>query len=90
MDREPSPAFVLEPISAAVLATSETRRRDQAAALGRLRTGCDDVDDYVLLGGLERGSVVGVSAEEEDAVGVTVSSFDTGPSIYLLLPLILC
>lgn len=27
----------------------------------------------MLLGGFERGSVVGISAEEEDGVGVTVS-----------------
>jgi hypothetical protein len=30
------------------------------------------LDDYVLLGGFERGSVVGVSAEEEE-VGMVVS-----------------
>jgi hypothetical protein len=36
-------------------------------------TGCRELDEYVLLGGFERGSVVGVSAEDED-VGMLVSS----------------
>ncbi|KAH7157499.1 hypothetical protein B0J13DRAFT_520230 [Dactylonectria estremocensis] len=56
----------LEPISASVLADREARRRDAATALGSCRTGCADLDDYVLLGGFERGSIVGLSAEDEE------------------------
>lgn len=58
--------FTLEPISASVLADKEARRRDAATALGSCRTGCADLDDYVLLGGFERGSVAGLSAEDEE------------------------
>lgn len=51
-------------------------------SLGPCPSGCGDLDGYVLLGGLERGSVVGISAEEEDAVGVTVSLLYWFSSIY--------
>ncbi|KAK7422335.1 hypothetical protein QQZ08_009557 [Neonectria magnoliae] len=58
--------FPLEPLSASVLADKEAKRRDAATALGACRTGCSDLDDYVLLGGFERGSVIGLSAEDEE------------------------
>ena len=64
--------FTLEPVPATVVAENETRRRDGNQQLSHCRSGCADIDDYVLLGGLERGSVVGVSAEKEE-FGVTVS-----------------
>jgi hypothetical protein len=67
-----SPPFIPEPIPATILAEAETRRRDANREMGACRSGCSEVDDYVLLGGFERGSVVGVSCEDE-AVGVTVS-----------------
>lgn len=57
--------FELEPISAAVLCRRETKRRDALAKRGPVKVGCPEVDDYVLVGGLERGSVVGLSAESE-------------------------
>lgn len=64
------------PVSAAALASIEKRRRDFLRGLGPCRSGCDDLDNYVLLaGGFERGSVVGISAEDEDGVGVMVSFF---------------
>ncbi|KAI5464546.1 hypothetical protein BGZ63DRAFT_401479 [Mariannaea sp. PMI_226] len=72
MELPPSQAsshFSIEPIPASVLAERETKRRDAAVALGLCRTGCPKLDQYVLLGGLERGSVVGLSAEDEE-VGV--------------------
>ncbi|KAH7316518.1 hypothetical protein B0I35DRAFT_433290 [Stachybotrys elegans] len=56
----------MEPISASVLVDDEFKRRNTLKALGPFRTGCTGIDDYVLMGGLERGSVVGISAEEED------------------------
>ncbi|KAL7802417.1 hypothetical protein V8C44DRAFT_344949 [Trichoderma aethiopicum] len=61
-----------KPVSAAALARTEKQRRDLVRSLGPCPSGCGDLDGYVLLGGLERGSVVGISAEEEDAVGVTL------------------
>ncbi|KAH6894169.1 hypothetical protein B0T10DRAFT_558325 [Thelonectria olida] len=61
--------FSLEPITAFVLADREVKRRDAAVGLGLCKTGCPELDNYVLLGGLERGSVVGLSAEDEE-IGV--------------------
>ncbi|PON21152.1 hypothetical protein TGAM01_v210000 [Trichoderma gamsii] len=59
------------PVSASVLASIEKQRRDFVRGLGPCRSGCEDLDNYVLLaGGFERGSVVGISAENEDGVGV--------------------
>ncbi|ETS00091.1 hypothetical protein M419DRAFT_44436, partial [Trichoderma reesei RUT C-30] len=59
-----------KPVSAAALARIEKQRRDIVKRLGPCPSGCSDLDGYVLLGGLERGSVVGISAEEEDVVGL--------------------
>ena len=64
--------FPLEPISADILAENELRRRNEARAFGLVRSGCKEVDGYVLQGGLERGGVVGVSSEEE-GFGLLVS-----------------
>ncbi|KAG6367140.1 hypothetical protein INS49_001323 [Diaporthe citri] len=63
--------FQLEPVSGATLFEQETRRRDALARRGRCLTGCRELDDQVLLGGFERGCVVGVSAEDED-VGLLI------------------
>ncbi|KAF6812352.1 hypothetical protein CSOJ01_05223 [Colletotrichum sojae] len=63
----------LEPMSAAVLLRRETKRRDALWERGPVRVGCREVDDYVLVdGGLERGSVVGISAESEQ-MGLLIS-----------------
>lgn len=62
------------PVSASVLVGRELDRRRRLSRRGNVLTGCRDVDEYVLLGGLERGSVVGVSAEE-DEMGLLVSFF---------------
>jgi hypothetical protein len=63
--------FPLEPIPASVLAEKEAHRRDAVALLGSCRTGCAVVDENVLLGGFDRASIVGVSAEDEE-LGVQV------------------
>ncbi|EHK25047.1 uncharacterized protein TRIVIDRAFT_129829, partial [Trichoderma virens Gv29-8] len=55
---------------ASALASIEKRRRDFVRSLGPCPSGCHDLDKHVLLGGLERGSVVGISAEDEDGVGL--------------------
>lgn len=75
-DGDPS----LDPVPADVLAESETRRRNAAKEKGPLGSGCAELDDYLLLGGFERGCVVGVSAEEEEAVGVTVGHPNEHPT----------
>jgi hypothetical protein len=69
---------VLEPVPATIVVENETRRRDENQRLGSCRSGCAEVDEYVLVGGLERGSVVGVSAEREEfgfTVGDLLKSF---------------
>ncbi|KAF5568859.1 hypothetical protein FPHYL_2573 [Fusarium phyllophilum] len=58
--------FQLEPIPAAILVDKEVKRRDALALLGACKTGCKVIDDEVMLGGFERGSVVGISAEDEE------------------------
>ncbi|KAJ0123516.1 fasciclin domain family [Diaporthe amygdali] len=78
MDEAPPPLpsqasshFPLEPVSGATLFEQEVRRRDALARCGTCLTGCRELDDEVLLGGFERGCVVGVSAEEEE-VGLLI------------------
>lgn len=70
-DSQPSP-FPLAPVSAAILAEQETERRNHLRQLGYLKSGCAEIDDYVLQGGFEKGHIVGLSAEEE-TLGLTVS-----------------
>ncbi|KAJ4298655.1 hypothetical protein N0V88_003686 [Collariella sp. IMI 366227] len=64
-----STQFPIQPLPASLLVDQEIIRKGHLARKGNLMTGCKELDEYVLLGGLERGSVVGVSAEEDD-VGV--------------------
>lgn len=64
-----------QPVPATVLAETEARRRDALRLLRPCSTGCDELDSHVLLcGGFERGCVVGLSAEDEEGVGIVVSS----------------
>jgi hypothetical protein len=63
--------FLVDPIPASILAEKEAHRRNAAVLLGTCKTGCLVVDDDVLLGGFERASIVGISAEDED-LGVQV------------------
>nr|CEG04138.1 unnamed protein product [Fusarium clavum] len=58
--------FLVDPIPASILAEKEAHRRNAAVLLGTCKTGCLVVDDDVLLGGFERASIVGISAEDED------------------------
>ncbi|KAK1656306.1 hypothetical protein BDP81DRAFT_456962 [Colletotrichum phormii] len=64
--------FPLEPVSAAVLCSRETKRRGAAMARGKVQVGSRDVDEEVLGGGFERGSVVGLSSESEQ-MGILIS-----------------
>ncbi|KYK60668.1 hypothetical protein DCS_01806 [Drechmeria coniospora] len=73
MSSQTSVHFPLEPLPASVLAARETTRRNNARALGLCRSGCEEFDDHILLaGGLERGSVTGVSCEDEDGFGLVI------------------
>ncbi|KAL2161381.1 hypothetical protein VTH06DRAFT_8604 [Thermothelomyces fergusii] len=63
-------APVEPPLPASLLLDREIARREGLAARGNLATGCRELDEYVLLGGLERGSVVGVSAEDDGGGGI--------------------
>ena len=62
----------LEPVSGVTLFYQEARRRDGLRRRGNCLTGCHELDHEVLLGGFERGCVVGISAEEEE-LGLLVS-----------------
>lgn len=66
-----------QPITADRLLELEERQRTQfsgkASGLGRIKTGCQEIDNYVLCagkdelnGGFERGIVVGLSAADGD------------------------
>ncbi|KAI9730468.1 MAG: hypothetical protein M1818_008163 [Claussenomyces sp. TS43310] len=73
----PSPAPAPAPTPAAPLLAStlfsdmvrQKRRRRCVPGLDRLRTGCAQIDEDVLGGGLERGIVCGVSAGMEQGAG---------------------
>lgn len=78
-DRRLSPApslaiSPLQPVAASELLDRELFGKARLRRKGNVTTGCSELDDYVLLGGFERGSVVGVSAEEEE-MGLLVSCF---------------
>ncbi len=68
----PRNAATTKPLPASLVLDQELARRELLSANGNLMTGCSELDDYLLLGGFERGSVVGVSAEEEE-MGLLVS-----------------
>ncbi|KAK7209709.1 hypothetical protein V2G26_016887 [Clonostachys chloroleuca] len=65
--------LALEPVVASAVLNGERERRISNQKLGACRTGCDDIDDYVLMGGLERGAVVGLSSEREDEFGLVLA-----------------
>ena len=82
MDAEPSASqasshFPLQPIDGGTLYRLEAARRDRLKQRGNCLVGCKELDDYVLLGGFERGSIVGISAEE-DEFGLLVSFMTWG------------
>lgn len=42
---------------------------DASATANRVRSGFGELDDYVLMGGMERGAVVGISGDVDGAGG---------------------
>jgi len=86
MDNEPSSpqassGVPSEPMNGAVLYDQEVARRNGLALEGNCLTGCQEIDDEVLLGGFERGCVVGISCQE-DEIGLVVGepSSSSSPS----------
>lgn len=69
---DPSPQSLLEPLPASELLKQEIFRKESLHKKGNPKTGCTELDEYVLRGGFERGSVVGLSAEDDEA-GMLVS-----------------
>lgn len=63
--------FSLDPVPGSVLLEQEVVRRDGLNQRGNITTGCRELDDGALLGGFERGCVVGLSAEDEE-IGLLV------------------
>lgn len=60
------------PVPASVMVDRElARKKKPTQEKGNILTGCREIDEYVLLGGFQRGSVVGVSSED-DEMGVLV------------------
>ncbi|KAK4211713.1 hypothetical protein QBC37DRAFT_289577 [Rhypophila decipiens] len=65
-------AAIPVPVPASVLVDGELARRVRfKPGTGNILTGCKEIDEYVLLGGFERGSVVGLSCED-DEVGLLI------------------
>ncbi|KAH8711136.1 hypothetical protein HC256_007951 [Beauveria bassiana] len=52
-----------KPVSAIVLACKEASLRDRLARFQPVRYGCTELDGALLRGGLQRGSIVGISAD---------------------------
>jgi hypothetical protein len=76
MNEEEQPLEPAEPMLASSLLDAEERQRRRFAGKGeRLSTGCTIVDDAVLGGGgLERGIVLGISADDLEGRLVSGSS----------------
>ena len=75
----------LDPVTGDVLFKQETARRDALRKKGNCLTGCRELDEQVLLGGFERGCVVGSTAEEEE-MGLLVGGVPSGLVVGSLLP----
>lgn len=57
-----------------MLAYIENGRRNELQHPTHYKSGCDEVDNNILLGGFERGTVVGISSEDENEFGLSVCS----------------
>ncbi|EGX95083.1 hypothetical protein CCM_03355 [Cordyceps militaris CM01] len=76
--------FCLRPVPtcALALAGEEASLHGRLSSFPLVKYGCTELDEAVLLGGLERGSVVGISADDVDGFGLLppdgVAGYDTG------------
>ena len=55
-----------QPVPGDVALEQELQVLEKLRSKPCFRIGCSEIDDYVLLGGLEAGTVVGLSAEDEE------------------------
>ena len=60
------------PLEALPNMADEIQRRDICASLHNILSGCAVLDQNVMQGGFERGTVVGISAETVDSFGEMV------------------
>lgn len=69
--------FCLRPVPtcALALAGEEASLHGRLSSFPLVKYGCTELDEAVLLGGLERGSVVGISADDVDGFGLLVWLF---------------
>jgi hypothetical protein len=70
------------PLPASALLDRELARKEGLRARGNILTGCSELDEYVLLGGFERGEVAGISAEDEE-VGLRVGHSPSSTQVFL-------
>ncbi|KFY52537.1 hypothetical protein V497_08498, partial [Pseudogymnoascus sp. VKM F-4516 (FW-969)] len=73
-DEDPTPRRFHPPTPASTLLTQLQRNQTDPSSslpLPRLRTGVRDIDDYLLLGGVQRGCIVGVSSGDGSGRGGT-------------------
>lgn len=68
-----------DPVCASTLASNEATLQDRLARFQPIQYGCKELDGIVLLGGLQRGSVVGVSADNTDGFGLLVRFASSSP-----------
>jgi hypothetical protein len=68
------PTTVRPALASSILQAAIGQYRREGRERGRVLSGWRELDEYVLLGGLERGCVVGVSGDFEEGVGRIVSS----------------
>ncbi len=65
----------------------EIQRRDACAGLRNILSGCAVLDQNVMQGGFERGTVVGISAETVDSFGEVVRPARSScPSLVISCP----
>lgn len=65
---------LLTPLSAHALAAEEVTHRNERECLGCFQCGCTEIDERLLLGGFSNGSIVGISSDDENEVGLLVST----------------
>lgn len=75
----------LTPVCASMLVDQEATTHDRLARLHSINYGCTELDDVVLRGGLQRGSIVGISATDTDCFGLMVRFF---LSLFFLIQLL--
>jgi len=71
----PTPKSAIPILASDLLAIEEKQRMRFSARGDRFMIGCAEIDDYLLRGGFERGTIVGISAEAGEGRLVSVFCF---------------